>query len=45
MYGNWSNVPQIIQVQVLSDMQSSLGNKFVPYNNLMPEALTKINEK
>ena len=42
MYGDQTNFPKIIPVQVLSDIYSSLGNKYIPYNKFMPEALTRI---
>ena len=40
MYGDETKVPQIIPVQVLSDIHSNLGYRYVPYNEL-PSINTK----
>ena len=48
VYKDWTNIPQIIPVQVMSDIHSYLGKEYVPYNNFMPEAtkvLTRVNTK
>ena len=38
MYGDQTNVPKFFPLQLLSDIHSSLGNEYVPYNEFTPEA-------
>ena len=44
-YGDQTNAPKLVPLEVLSDLHSSLGTEYVLYNEFMPEAITRINTK
>ena len=45
MYGDKNEMPHITPVQVLSDIHSSLGNEYVPYNEFMHEPTQALSTK
>ena len=45
MYGDQTNAPKITPLKVLSVIHGGLGNEYVPYNEFMPQILTRIDTK
>ena len=45
MYGDQTNMPNLVSVKVLLDVYSSLGNEYVPYKEFISKILPKVDIK